>query len=142
MAKSRDPATVAKKWSQNLQNATAQIAAGVQAVQVAPTQLAARAQATMKARLVAAIDSGKWAKGLQAVSLSDWQQAMTNKGIPRVAQGAVDAETKQTTFYAKLLPYVASVSAQIKQMPNATAADRKARMLANFDAMSQFRKNT
>lgn len=141
MAKARDPATVAKKWSQNLQNAQAQMVAGVQAVTQAPTQLAAKQQAVMLARLQAAVNSGKWAAALNKVSLGDWQQSMISKGIPRVAQGAVDAEPKMETFMQKLLPYTANVSAQIKNMPNTTAADRKARMLANFDLMSQFKKN-
>lgn len=137
----KNPQTISKKWSNNLQGSTQQITESVQAVTTSPTQLAARKTDVMKARFIAAIDSGKVAAGLNRVTLPDWQHAMIAKGVPRIQQGATEGRPKVETFLTKFLPFAESVSQKIKSMPNATDADRKARMMANFDAMKGF-KNT
>lgn len=100
------PATAATNWANGMSNATAKITAGVNAVSVAPTQLAAQAANRMLAGIQAAVSSGKWQARLQAVTLQDWQQAMLNKGVPRVASGAQAAKPKFQTFLQQFLPYL------------------------------------
>lgn len=129
---------VAAKWKERLSNATEEMTDGVRAVTVAPGVQAAAKQETMKARLMEAITSGKWARNVQKKSLSEWQADMINVGIPRVSQGAAEKIGKVEKFMTKFLPFVEGVSKQIKAMPNATKADRKARMNKNFDLMSEF----
>lgn len=102
----KDPATVAAKWAANLGAATQAITDGVNAVSVAPGQAAARQKAVWANNVQAA--QNKWAQRVAAVSLSDWQQAILTKGVPRVATGAQAAVPKMQTFMTKLLPYIAS----------------------------------
>ena len=136
----KDPAAVAAKWSTNLSNSTTSITNGVNAVNQAPGQAAANAQATLRARLLAAIDSGKWAANVSAVSLQQWKQAMLQTGIPRIADGARKGQPKMQTFMAAFLPFLSNVQRQVRAMPNATQADREARMIQNMRLISQFRK--
>jgi hypothetical protein len=102
----KDPTAVAAKWAANLAGSTTSITAGVNSVTQAPGQAAA-AQKAVWAQNVAA-SQAKWARNVAAVPLSDWQQAMITKGIPRVASGATAAEPKMAAFMGKLLPYVAA----------------------------------
>ena len=137
----KDPTAVSNKWSQNLSNSTNSIRDGVTAVTVAPGQAAAAAQATMRQRLLDAIDSGKWAAAVSNVSLASWKNSMLTTGLTRIADGARKGQPKMQTFLAQFLPFVANVQAQIKSMPNATQADRENRMLANSRLMKQFKKS-
>lgn len=109
----KNPATVAAKWASNLANATTTMTQGVQAVQTSPTALAAQHPDSYLAGVQGAVSSGKWARNLQAVSLQQWQQAMTSKGIPRVATGANDAKGKVQNFQSQLLPYVYNLRSQL-----------------------------
>jgi hypothetical protein len=112
----------------------------VNAVSVAPGQQAAAAQATMRQRLLEAIDSGKWAAAVSAVSLQSWKQSMLTNGLPRIADGARKGQPKMQAFLQQFLPYVQRVQQEIKQMPNVTQADRENRMIQNMRLMSQFKK--
>lgn len=134
----KNATTIAQKWRDRLQSATQQMTDGVRAVTVAPGVAAAAKADVMKARLLDAINSGKWAKNVSAVSLNDWQQAMITTGIPRVATGAGDKVGKVEKFMTKFLPYVEGVRKQIAAMPKSTDQDRKNRMLKNFDLMKAF----
>lgn len=136
----KNAAAVAAKWRDRLQAATQEMTEGVRAVTVAPGQKAAAKADVMKARLLEALNNGKWQRNVSAVSLGDWQAAMINTGIPRVATGAAEKMSKVENFMAKFLPYADSVSKQIDQMPNVTVQDRKNRMLKNFDLMQAFKK--
>lgn len=141
MARMKNPAAIAKKWSQRLQSASQEMADGVNAVTVAPGVQAAKKKETMKARLLEAINNGKWERNVAAVPLGDWQQDMISRGIPRAMQGAAEAEPKMQAFMDELLPYVENCQRQIEAMPNATDADRKARMMKMFDLMKGFKRN-
>ena len=130
--------TIANKWLANLQNAQQTMTQGVQAVTVAPGVAAAAQAPLMQARIVAAIQSGKWARNVAAVSLSQWQQAMIQTGIPRVTQGAQDKLPKVQAFLTKFLPFVANVKSQIAAMPNTTNQDKINRMIKNMQLMQSY----
>lgn len=139
MAKTDVAATV-RKWSSRLQGATQDIEAGVRSVTVAPTQAAKAKKATFKARVNEAIDNGKWERGLDRVDNAQWQDAMIKKGIPRITSGVAESEPKMNTFFSELLPYTASVSAQVRALPNATEQQRDARALKAIQLMRQFKR--
>lgn len=132
----KDPATVAQAWVDGLGRAGAKITAGVQAVTVAPGQAAARQAAVWASNTAAA--QAKWARNTSAVPLSAWQQAVINKGVPRIASGAAAAHDKQVAFYQKFLPYVAAAKAALP--PRGSYEQNKARALAMMDANHKFQK--
>ncbi len=67
------PDQIARKQADRLKAASAEFRAGVESVTQAPGQLAAQAQAKMRAGILDAIDSGRWASAVSAVSLADWK---------------------------------------------------------------------
>lgn len=136
----KNAANVAKKWQQNFSGSTATVQQGVQSVTVAPGQQAAAAQATMRSRILQAIDSGKWAANVSAVSLQSWQNSMLTTGVPRMADGATKGLPKMQAFMQQWLPFVYNAQQQVKQMPNATPQDRINRMIQNVQLLSQFKK--
>lgn len=134
----KDPAAVAQKWSQNLGAATQHIQAGVAAVQTAPGQKAAAQKALWLSQIQNNAD--KWARNVSAVSLGEWQQAMTDKGIPRIAQGASAAVPKMTNFLQQFLPHVEQVAQQVRSMPKGGEANAIARMTAQMRGNMAFRR--
>lgn len=107
----KDPMAVAAKWGTNTTNSTEQVKAGIQAVTVAPGQLAAKAADLYVTNTAAA--KGKFARNVAAVGLSDWQTAAIDKGLPRIASGVQAAGSKMQAFFADMLPAQAAIVAKL-----------------------------
>jgi len=135
-------AQVAEKWNRRLKGSTQDIEAGVQAVSESPTAKAARKADKMRAKVVESIDSGKWASGLNRVTLEDWKNKTTRKGIPRIAQGADEAVPKMQAFMGELLPHIEAVKAEVAGMPDMTLEDSLNRMNTFIRGMSRFRRGS
>lgn len=133
----KDPATVAAKWNRNLKNSTESIRQGVAAVKTAPGEKAAKAQEKMLANLTAAVESGKWARKVSAVSLADWQKSM-ELGISRISGGADAAQPKMEGFMKEFLPHVEAGKQKIENMPNVTLDDGINRMIAMVRHNAEF----
>lgn len=140
MAKVLDPTTVANRWAQNLAGASQKIAQGVAAVTESPGAKAAQAADLWQTRVSSADAKSRFATNTAKVSLTDWKQAMTNKGIPRISQGANDAKPKMTNFLQQFLPFVQNVADSVHQMPKNTLDDRINRAVAQIRGTAQFRK--
>lgn len=134
------PDEAAAKWRDRLSASTDQIKAGVARVQTAPGQMAARNADLWLQRVTASKD--KWKSRVSSVSLQDWQQSMTDKGIPRVAQGAQANMPKVQSFMNEFLPYVSNVAAQVKQMPKGTVEAGIARAAAQIRGNAAFRRGS
>lgn len=128
----------AEKWAGRLKSAGDAIALGVDSVTVAPTLAAANKQDKMRAGILKAIDSGKWAAGLKRVTLSEWVTAMKERGIPRIASGVDGAVSDMAIFGAELMAYQDTLSAKISKMPDVTLEDNIARMTEQVRGMSKF----
>lgn len=134
------PSVAAKNWQQNLTNATTKITQGVQAVQVAPTALAAQAADKYAAGVQQAVATGKYQNGLMGVSLQSWQQSMINKGVPRIASGASAALDKTTKAFTSLYAHIQSGLAQLESMPRGGLDNNLARGNAFARYMATYKK--
>jgi hypothetical protein len=99
----------AAAWVTGMQGAGAKYTAGVQAVKVAPGQLAAAA-APLWAQNVAAAQS-KFASEVSKVTLSQWQNAAATKGAPRLGTGATAAQPKFQAFMTSFIPALTNIVA-------------------------------
>jgi hypothetical protein len=96
----------AAKWVQGFGASATKWTAGVNAVTVAPGQLAARAKNLWLQNTTAAAD--RFATNSAAVSLSTWQSTTVAKGAPRLASGAQAAQPKVEAAFSKLFPAIQS----------------------------------
>jgi len=118
--------------------ASADMRAGVERVTVSPTEKAAAKQEKMISRLTEAVRTGKWARGLKKVSLSDWKTKMLDVGVGRVAGGLEAAGGKVEAFAAQFLPFVEAVQAKVAKMPDLVLQDNLNRMITNATELSKF----
>lgn len=136
MARRLDPAQAAQNWVTGLSQAGTKIQQGVQAVSEAPGVKAARNAQGYINGVQANVQ--KWQRKVAAVSLGDWVTAMTQKGVPRVAQGAQAAQPKFAAALGPLFQYMQSGLGQIDNMPNDSPAARDARMLSWANYMRNY----
>lgn len=129
---------VTEKHARRLKGAIEDMRIGIEKVSVAPTAQAAAKQDKMKAKINAAIDSGKWANGLRAVSLEEWKGKITSKGLPRIASGIDGATAKVEKFYSQLLPHIDRTVADVKRLPDLTLEDSINRMSTFVRGMAKF----
>jgi hypothetical protein len=128
-----------EKQNRRLKAALPDMQRGVEGVNTSPTAQAADKQAKMKARLLAAIDDGSWARGLRGVTLEDWKKKMIDVGINRVSSGIDAAADKVNAFATKFLPFVEGVAAEVRKMPDLTIDDSIARMSKQVRETSKFK---
>lgn len=105
------------KWGRRLNAAGPDIQTGVQRVTTAPGQQAAAAAQLMLQNLTQSVTDGTWAKQVSAVSLQDWQNAMINKAMPRIAQGVTAAQKNKTARITALLSAVDQASSAANALP-------------------------
>lgn len=94
----------AARWAQNFGASGQRWAAGVQAVTIAPGQLAARAKQLWLQNTTAAVD--RFATNSAKVTREDWIATTVTKGQPRLASGAQAAQPKVEAVFAKLFPFI------------------------------------
>ena len=131
---------IAQKWADRLGRAADSVKNGVNSTTVSPTELAAQAKDRWIAGVQRAAEEGRFEEGLRSVSLSDWQKAMINKGIPNMQTGAREGVTKVEKFMRDFLPFAANVSETIKSMPKGTLQDSIARAETAIRMLAQYRK--
>lgn len=134
------PAQITEKHARRLKGAVEDMRIGVNSVTVSPTQKAAQSIDKMRTKILEAIDSGKVKRGLERVSLGDWQKAMTEKGIPRVAAGVDGAKDKIEAFYGELMPHIDRLQAEVKKLPHVSLEDGIQRMVAFSRGMNKFKR--
>lgn len=131
MAVKANPTDAAAAWVTGMQGAGAKYTAGVQAVKVAPGQLAAAAAPLWAANVAAA--QPKFAANVAKVSLTDWQNAAAVKGAPRLGTGATAAQPKFASFMNNFLPKLTNV---VNNLPAGGSYEQnKQRFLAYSDAL-------
>ena len=134
------PEEAAGKWQRRLSGAGEDIRRGIQNVSVAPGVKAAQQQPKMRAKTLAAIDDGSWARNTAAIGLEQWKNAALTKGVDRIASGAAGAEPKMASFMRQLLPAVDSAVSKVSAMPSNTLDENINRMTTYIREMAKFRK--
>jgi len=129
------------KHNARLKASLEDIRKGIDRVTESPTEKAAAKQEKMKAKLVASIDSGKWAENLKAVSLAEWKDKFKTKGVDRISRGIDEAAPKMEAFYSRLFPHIEAGQQAVKGLPDLTLEDSITRMTTFVRHMSKF-KNT
>lgn len=129
--------TVADNWQKGMANSGAALTAGVQAVTENPAQAAIAAIPRMVQGIQQAMADGRIERGLNRVTLQSWQQAMIQKGAPRIATGAANAKPKMVAFFTQLLPYVAQVQQSLP--PRGDTQQNIQRAVAMMQGMAQFK---
>ncbi len=136
-----NPVEFQEKHARRLKAAVPDIQKGVEGVTSSPTEAAAAKADKMLANLTASVQSGKWARNLKRVSLSDWKEKMIVKGIPRISAGIDGAKAKTIAFAEDLLPHVDAGVAKIKNMPDLSIQDSIARAGAFIMHMSEMKRS-
>lgn len=132
------PAEFTEKHARRLKGSLEDIRRGVANVTEAPTAKAAKSADKMRANLIASIDSGKWARRLNSVSLEDWQKKMTEQGINRIASGIDGAHDKVLAFAEELLPHIDAGKRELANMPNISLEDNIQKMVSFTRHMAKF----
>jgi hypothetical protein len=135
-----DPKETAEKWVRNLSGSIEYIRKGVERVSVAPSELAIKAKDKMKARLLEAIEKGKWEAELRKYTLEMWKADMLTKGVDRIPSGADRAKDKMADFYNQLFTHIKSGLAELQKMPALTLEDSVARATFWIRHMAKFMK--
>lgn len=133
-------ANAANRWASGMAGAAEKIKAGVNAVTEAPTAKAARRSDAYLAGVQRALASGKYQASLERVTLQEWQKAMNDKGVMRVASGAAEAKGKFQSFMSEFLPYVENAVRELESMPRGDLEQNIARATAMMRKLSQFKR--
>jgi len=134
------PAEFQEKHARRLKASTEDIRSGIQKVTDSPMEKAAKKKDKMRANITAALDNGKWEKGLKRVSLSDWKSKAADVGVGRIAAGIDAAASKVQSFAGELLPHIDAVKAQVDKMPDVTLEDSINRMTTFIRGMAKFQR--
>ena len=103
---------------------------GVMRTTVSPTQLAAQKIDKMRDGFNRAIDSGKTAAGLNAITNPMWQQAASGKGAENYVNGTNAGADKLLAARQAKQSQIDALRSQIDSMPNNTFEERMARQRA------------
>lgn len=136
----KDPKAIAEKFVRRTQAATQDMTNGVNAVTINPAQQAIAKEAKLLQNVTQAIQSGKWRRGMQTVTLESWKQAMIQKGAPRVSAGVQAAQGKMEQFYGELLPYQEQLQTKLSTMPDLTLEDSINKAVTWMRGMSNFKR--
>lgn len=139
MAVRGNPQSISQKWQTRLSGATQEIQAGIQRVNVAPGQAAVAKKDKWLNNVQASQE--KWARNTGRVSLSDWQAAALNVGVPRIAQGAQAKVGKVESFLNDFLPHLERGQAAVKAMPDNTFEARVQRAVAMMRHNANFKRS-
>lgn len=128
-----------ENWGKRLSESAQRYRDGIAGVTANPMQAAAAKGETAKQRFADAIDTGKWQRGLNRVSLEEWK-ASAQLGSQKLALGAAKGRTKFEKFMGRFLPFLEAVQRRVRAMPNTTYEERRARAMAQMDAVHEFRR--
>jgi hypothetical protein len=126
---------ISEKWNRRMKGAVSDIQAGVDAVTENPAEKAIQKQDKMLQNLTKAVNDGRWAAGLNNVSLSDWKSKTKEKVGQRLASGVDGAMGKRQKFDAYMVNTMNQILPTIQNMPDMTFEDSVNRVRAVMEHM-------
>jgi len=111
---------------------------GISSVDVSPGVAAAAQIDKMVSNFLASANDGTLEAALRGIDLAAWKEAAL-LGVGRIGPGMERKRAAITAFHEQLQEYQLGYSSRIEAMPSTTKEDGRARMNANFDAMSEFK---
>ena len=134
------PAEFQEKHARRLSAAVEDVRKGIDRVTVNPCEQAAAKQDKMLAGITAAVNDGRWARGLRRVSLEQWKDKAKNVGVGRIASGIMESKEKVIAFAEQLLPHIDAQVTKLKTMPDITLEDNINRMTTFIRGMADFKR--
>lgn len=126
---------ISDKWNRRMKASITDIQAGVDAVTENPAEKAILKQDKMLQNLTKAVNDGRWAAGLNNVTLSDWKTKTKEKVGQRLASGVDGAMQKRQKFDQYLVNTMNQVLPQVQSMPDMTFEDSVNRVRAVMEHM-------
>ena len=141
MAKNLSPQQIAEKHNRRTKAANQDMIAGVQNVTENPAEKAVQKKDKLVNNWNAAMQDGKWERGMKRVTLEGWQKSMVEKGAGRVAAGLDASMAKTEQFFSELIPFQSDLQSKVGKMPDLTIDDSIARSAEWIRGMSKFRRS-
>ena len=140
MAKSAE--AILNKWVNGAtQAANGAYKEGILGVTSSPMEKAAAKANEWASGVQRALADGSFVNGLRKVSLSQWQQSASTKGVTAYSNGITHAKDKMRAFIQQNQPFWAQVSEQARAMPKGDLEAGIARVRMVCQAMkTQFGK--
>lgn len=129
--------TTVQRWKDAASVASQRYVDGVAATDVDVVGRAVNAQDALLQNFQQSVQSGLWARRLQAVGTAGYKAAVAAKGQQNYQNGIVAGTPKFQQKMQQVLAYEANLQAQIDAMPSGTPAANDARMLAWAAGMRQ-----
>lgn len=133
---------ITEKWSRRMKNSVSDIQIGIDNVTVSPMEKAVAKQDKMLQNLTKAIQDGRWAAGMRAVSLDQWKSVTKQKVANSLAAGVDNAQAKRSAFDNWLVTSVNAGLSKIANMPDMTFEDsmNRVREFAKHMSDNKYRK--
>lgn len=138
MNKLNNPQAAAANWSTRTAASAGRYKEGISGTTENPMDKAAAKADTWFSRVQEAHANNRFANSLAGRPIQDWKGPAMDKGATNYVTGAQAGKSKYAAFAADFFPVLAQNVAAVKQMPNATKGDRKARMNEMFDRSSNY----
>uniref|UniRef100_A0A6H1ZX97 Uncharacterized protein n=1 Tax=viral metagenome TaxID=1070528 RepID=A0A6H1ZX97_9ZZZZ len=127
----------AKKQIERARVAGPEYEEGVKAPERDPIKAAIAANEKRVANLQRSITDRTWEKTMGKLTMADWQEPTLAKGVARFPAGVEAAEKKITNFVTKFRPLLDGIQSRVRAMPQATDAQREARVLENLRSLKK-----
>lgn len=117
----KDINSIANKWSQRAQAATADYTAGVENTQKDWATLTSNATQAWQTGVTQAATRGAFAKGVRAAGTSKWQNGAKTKGSQRYGPGVSQAEPEFVSGFTPYLQVIQSLTLPQRQAKGSPA---------------------
>lgn len=121
------PEQFAQRWGTALKQNVERIREGVLNVTESPGASAAKSADKWHAAMIQLKTKEKWQRRVGEMTLEEWQHAMIDKGINRIAVGVDQAQPKMQVYGEKLIAHQNRLLADLDNMADVTLEDSVAR---------------